>query len=95
MRSVALLCPLLLVACAPRAILLVDAGQSGSAATAATHSTQQESQPIEAPAAAPGDDEIGLLEPRTLARMPEERDMRPTVDPEEERPVIANPPTSE
>ncbi len=97
MKPLLFLTPLLLASCAPRAVLLLDAGSQPSPAE----------KPAESVATAPTttapspqlperrDDDLGLLEPRSIAEIPDEREMRPTVDPDEKPAVIATPPSSE
>lgn len=95
MKPLLLLTPLLLLACAPQAILLREA----KAPT--PRNTQEEESVASTPAADPDDlppqpgDNLGLLEPRTLTQIPDEREMRPTVDPDDEPPVIGTPPVNE
>lgn len=95
MKPVLLLTPLLLVACAPRAILLREAKATGP------RDSQQEEAIASAPAPDPespperSGDNLGLLEPRTLTQIPDEHEMRPTVDPDDEPPVIGTPPVNE
>jgi hypothetical protein len=92
MRPVTLLCPLLLAACTPQAILLVDGGDLPRRKPTGPSTPVMVEEP---PATQPAGAAIGLLEPRTLTQMPEERDMRPTVDPQDPRPVIGTPPPNE
>ena len=95
MKILLLLTPLLFVACAPRAILLVDAGPGGARKqTSGSVASNSSSTAVPTPPARRGD-ELGLLEPRSIADIPDEREMRPTVDPDEKPAVIATPPTSE
>lgn len=96
MKPILLLSPLLLVACAPRAILLLDAGAMPQQTDAPRSvASNPRSAPVSTPRWENRDDDIGLMEPSTLTQMPDEREMRPTVDPEEKPAVIATPPSSE
>lgn len=95
MKPLLLLTPLLLVACAPRAILLREAKAT------APQNTQKEESVASTPTPDPGslpqrtNDNLGLLEPSNLTQIPDEREMRPTVDPDDKPPVIGTPPVNE
>lgn len=94
MKLLLFLTPLVFVACAPRAILLAEAkegpvAREPSAPAASEPEADEDTQP-----GRPADD-LGLLEPRSLSNVPDEREMRPTVDPDEKPAVIATPPVSE
>ena len=95
MKLLLLLTPLLLMACAPQAILLREAQAT------APQNTQKEESVTSTPETDPGDlpprtgDNLGLLEPSNLTQVPDEREMRPTVDPDDKPPVIGTPPVSE
>ncbi len=94
MKPCLFLLPLLLVACAPRAILLREAKttapQEGPMEATATNPVASEE-----PLPQRSGDNLGLLEPSNLTQIPDEREMRPTVDPDDEPPVIGTPPVNE
>lgn len=93
MKFLLLSATLLLVSCTPSAILLLEPGQSppGRPRPAPPASPQPaETSPTQP---GPSGDDLGLLEPSSLTEMPDEREMRPTVEPADDRPVIATPPT--
>ncbi|WP_338684756.1 hypothetical protein [Haloferula helveola] len=96
MKPAIYLLPLLFAACAPKAIVLREATATGPAEKAersvAGNSVNAGSVPDER-LPSDGDGGLGLLDPSGLTKMPEDREMKPTVDTGEERPVIANPPT--
>ena len=95
MKLLLLLTPLLLVACAPRAILLREAKAT------APRDNQKEQSVASTPTPDSGNlpqrsgDNLGLLEPGNLTQIPDEREMRPTVDPDDKPPVIGTPPVNE
>lgn len=97
MKPLLFLSPLIFAACAPRAILLLDAGATApgpqSRQVAAADPAPPAVEPT--PVRRTDGDGLGLLEPKDLARMPEEQEMRPTVNPDDDRPVIATPPANE
>ncbi|GAA5482994.1 hypothetical protein [Haloferula sargassicola] len=90
MKAAALFLPLVLAACAAK-----DAVVEEEPAPAPPQETKVEPQPEpiaqEDPLPSPGED-LGLLEPKELTAMPEDRDLRPTVDPGQAKPIIAAPP---
>lgn len=94
MKCLALLMPLLLLACAPKAIVLLGPEEAARAARRGSASATP-APTIEEPSLPADTGGLQLMDPRNLDAMPGDHDMRPTVEPESDRPVIATPPSEE
>ncbi len=81
--------PLVLVACASKEAVVEEPAPAPTPSEEITPAVVDEAP--QEPLPAPGED-LGLLEPEELTAMPEDRDMRPTVNPGEANPIIATPP---
>ncbi|MBB5353775.1 hypothetical protein HNR46_004037 [Haloferula luteola] len=89
MKALGFLLPFALAACATKTAVVEDAPKPAPKPPS-EEAAEAHPDPLPAP-----DEDLGLLVPRNLTTMPDERDMRPTVDPAEGRSVIANPPSGD
>ena len=89
MKPILFLLALSFAACAPKAILVEEAPNKPAASGRAENTAATEPA-ADLPAAG---DELGLLDPKDLTRLPSTQDMRPTVETAATKPVIAAPPS--
>ena len=95
MKPFLLLLTLLVAACAPRAILLREAKATAPRQKPTEEATVSATDNTPDPLPERPGDNLGLLEPSNLTQIPDEREMRPTVDPDDDPPVIGTPPVNE
>ncbi|MCU0796848.1 MAG: hypothetical protein MUF31_13045 [Akkermansiaceae bacterium] len=89
MKPIAFLLPLALVACAPKATLVEEAP---APTTASTTPAEKKEEAETLPEVAAGDN-LGLLDPKDIGKLPSSQDMRPTVDTASTKPVMVTPPS--
>ncbi|MGB1129590.1 MAG: hypothetical protein ACPG4K_06045 [Haloferula sp.] len=94
MKPYATILPLLMLlsSCAPKAIVLGMPTKSRRSSGGSSSGGESNYVASPTPESLPRTGGIGLLDPKGLTNLPEERDMRPTGGNRDSGPVIANPP---
>ncbi|MFM2241416.1 MAG: hypothetical protein RLZ97_271 [Verrucomicrobiota bacterium] len=89
MKPTIFLLSIAFVACAPKAVLVEEAPSTPSSSV---EDTSKPEDTAALPDSGPADN-LGLLDPKDLTRLPSSQEMRPTVDTASTKPVMAAPPS--